>query len=68
MYWSPVHRGFAEQAIGSNPDRSQEDIKKLCAAVSLPLIDQPKTHTAVVGSREALRAGLPVCELEAEDP
>lgn len=59
---------LAEQAIGSNPDRTQEDIEKLCATVRRPLIEQSKTHTAVVGSREARRAGLPVCDLDADDP
>lgn len=59
---------LAEQAIASNPDRTQEDIEKLCATVRRPLIDEPQTHSAVVGSREARRAGLPVRELEADEP
>jgi hypothetical protein len=59
---------LAKQAIGSNPDRTDEDIAKLCDMVHQPLIDQPKMHSAVVGSREALQAGLPVRELDADDP
>ncbi len=58
---------LAEQAIGSNPDRTQQDTAELCAMVHRPLIEQPKTHTAVIGSNEARQAGLPVRELHADD-
>lgn len=40
---------LAEQAIGSNPDRTRQDIEELCAMIRRPLIDQPKTHSAVIG-------------------
>jgi hypothetical protein len=59
---------LAKQAISSNPDRTYQDIEKLCEMIHQPLISQPKTHSAVVGSREALQAGLPVCELDGGDP
>ncbi|MGH3812034.1 MAG: SDH family Clp fold serine proteinase [Pseudonocardiaceae bacterium] len=58
---------LAEQAISSNPDRTPQDIEELCAMVRRPLIDQPKTHSAVIGSSEARQAGLPVRKLEADD-
>lgn len=58
---------LARQAIGSNPDRSPDDIERLCDQVRDPLIDQPKSHSAVVGSREAEQAGLTVRELAASD-
>lgn len=60
--------GLAEQAIGSNPDRTRQDIRKLCTKVSRPLIARYKTPSTVIGSREAQKAGLPVRELEADDP
>lgn len=59
---------LAIQAISSNPDRSKMDIEKLCLTVRQSLINQPKMHSAVVGSREARQAGLPVCELDADNP
>ncbi|MGQ0779252.1 MAG: SDH family Clp fold serine proteinase [Pseudonocardiales bacterium] len=59
---------LAEQAIGSNPDRTRQGIRKLCMRIHRPLIDQPKTHSAVIGSGEARKAGLPVVELEADTP
>jgi hypothetical protein len=43
------------------------DVDRLCATVHQPLIKQPKTHSAVVGSHEAERAGLPVRKLEIDD-
>lgn len=59
---------LARQAISSNPDRTTADIEKLCLTVRQPLIEQPKMHSAVVGSREARQAGLPVRELDTDNP
>lgn len=59
---------LAEQAIVSNPDRTSEDVAAMCAIIKDPLISGPRSHTAVIGSREAERAGLPVRELRSDDP
>ncbi|MGQ0775166.1 MAG: hypothetical protein ACT4NY_12225 [Pseudonocardiales bacterium] len=58
---------LVEQAIGSNPDRSRPDIKKLRTKLSRLIVARYKTYSAVIGSSEARRAGLPVRELEADD-
>jgi len=58
---------LAEQAIGSNPDRTRQDIRNLCTKISRTLIARYKTHSVVIGSSEARKAGLPVRALEADD-
>lgn len=58
---------LAEQAIASNPDRTTEDVLRMCEVIQDPLISSPKSHSAVVGNGEAKRAGLPVRELKLGD-
>lgn len=55
---------LAEQAIGSNPDRTDTEIAELCAAIREPLITSPHSHGALIGASEAKRAKLPVTELD----
>ncbi len=59
---------LAEQAIGSNPDRTRRDIEKLCARIHRPLIGQPKTHSAVIGSTEARQAAPSVVRASGSQP
>jgi hypothetical protein len=54
---------LARQAIGSNPDRVEADVQKLCESINDPLITEPHSHGAVIGAPEAALAGLPVNEL-----
>lgn len=55
---------LAQQAISSNPDRTDAEIAELCAAISEPLITSPSTHGALIGASEAKQAKLPVRELD----
>lgn len=55
---------LAEQAISSNPDRTDAEIAELCAAITEPLITSPNSHGALIGASEAKRAKLPVIELD----
>ena len=58
---------LAEQAIASNPDRTAKEVARMYQVIQDPLISSPKSHSAVVGNREAKRAGLPVRELKLDD-
>jgi hypothetical protein len=59
---------IARQAIGANPRRTPEEVDALLAAVRGPLVDEPDSHSAVVGATEAAQLGLPVRELGHDDP
>ncbi|MFC9892145.1 hypothetical protein ACFVMC_00485 [Nocardia sp. NPDC127579] len=59
---------IVRKAVSSNPDRSDADIRDLCKKIHKPLISAPSSHSAVIGAREAIGAGLPVKELEPADP
>lgn len=54
---------IARQAVESNPHRNADAVDNLCSTLNGPLISDPKMHGAVVGVREALRAGLDVSSL-----
>jgi hypothetical protein len=55
---------LARQAISSNPDRSEDDVERLCSSIYDPLIREPHSHGAVIGAPEAAQAGLPVTGLD----
>lgn len=57
---------IAKQAIGSNPDRSAADVRRLKEKAEKQLITTATMHSAVVGSAEARRIGLPVTEVEGD--
>ncbi|MGW0890462.1 SDH family Clp fold serine proteinase [Saccharopolyspora sp. NPDC002578] len=59
---------LARLALGSNPDRSQEQIDEMADQVRQPFVDEPSYHGAVIGSGEATKAGLPIKELSLQDP
>lgn len=48
------------EALAGNADRTPEEVDRLVAALTDPLIESPKAHGAVFGFRDAQRAGLPV--------
>ncbi len=54
---------IARQAVESNPHRSESEVNELCTTLNGPLINDPKMHGAVVGIREAIKAGLCVKQL-----
>lgn len=58
---------IARQAVESNPHRDEGEVNKLCDTLNGPLIKDPKMHGAVVGIREATKAGLEVNELPMEN-
>jgi hypothetical protein len=53
------------EALRTNTSRSDEDVMSLAQALHEPLIEQPKSHSAIFGAQDAANAGLPV---EALDP
>lgn len=58
---------IARQAIESNDNLDRDQIESLCESIRGPLIEEPKTHGAVVGAREASDAGLNVKLLKMQD-
>jgi hypothetical protein len=48
------------EALKSNPDRSEDEVKALCEKLHLPLIEDPKSHGAILGVDDAAGFGLPV--------
>ncbi len=49
-----------EEALRSNPDRTEEQCAALRQALKEPLIGKPQSHDAIFGAQEATTAGLPV--------
>ena len=59
---------LARQAVSSNPDRDARSVSAVCRRIDKPLISAPHSHGALIGAREADKAGLPVRELQPKDP
>lgn len=57
-------KDLALQAVSSNPDRKELDVKSMCKSITTPLINAPHSHGALIGPEEAKVAGLPVKELD----
>ncbi len=53
-----------EEAIRSNPDRTEEQCTALRRALKEPLIGKPQSHDAIFGAQEATAAGLPVLQAD----
>ena len=53
------------EALAANPDRDISDIDRLVEQLKGPLIDDPKSHGAVFGFDDAIKAGLPAEKLDA---
>lgn len=53
-----------EEALRSNPDRTDEDVAALRRALKQPLIGKPQSHDAIFGAQEAVAAGLPVLQAD----
>ena len=53
-----------EEALRSNPDRTEDEVATLREALKEPLIGKPKSHDAIFGAREAVAAGLPVVQAD----
>lgn len=51
---------LVKEALRSQPDRTEEDVNAVAAAVKEKLIDLPKDHGAVFDAGDAVKAGLPV--------
>lgn len=49
-----------EEALKSNPDRSDDEVSKLKDALIKLLIERPRSHSALFGVQDAKNAGLPV--------
>ncbi len=57
-----------EEALRSNADRTDAQVSGLMKTLKGPLVDSPKTHTAVFGAKAASDAGLPVTQLDSTTP
>jgi Serine dehydrogenase proteinase len=51
---------LVKEALRSNPDRSEEEVKRLAESLQETLVKVPREHSAVFGARDAERAGLPI--------
>lgn len=52
------------EALAANGDRSSGNVEQLVTNLSDRLIVQPKSHSAVFGAEDAIKAGLPVTQLD----
>ena len=48
------------EALASQPDRSDDDIRALASTLRAPLIGEPQSHGAIISAMDATRFGLPV--------
>lgn len=55
---------LVKEALRSQPDRSEDDVEAVAAAVKEKLIDLPKDHGAVFDAGDAARAKLPVIKAD----
>ena len=53
-----------EEALRSNPNRSRDEVEALKAKLIEPLIDRPKTHSALFDVDSAKAAGLPAVSMD----
>lgn len=53
-----------QEALSSNPDRSEATVTALSNRLTEPLINRPRTHSALFSVRNAIAAGLPAREVE----
>jgi ATP-dependent protease ClpP protease subunit len=53
-----------KEALRSNPDRTEQDVRKLAQKLHKPLIEAPKDHGAIFGASDARKLGLPVVECD----
>lgn len=53
-----------EEALRSNPDRPSDEVEALKAKLIEPLIDRPKTHSALFDVKSAKAAGLPAVSMD----
>ena len=50
------------EALRSNPDRSDSQVKALSDALKDSLVDRPQTHAALFSADDGIKAGLPVAK------
>lgn len=55
---------LVEEALRSNPDRSDDEVTQLQKTLRKPLIEAPKSHAALFGAEDASKAGLPVVKAD----
>lgn len=55
---------LVEEALRSNPDRTPDQVRALRERLREPLIELPKSHSAIFGATEAAAAGLPVIQVD----
>lgn len=55
---------LVEEALKSNPDRTEKDVADLKKSLRRPLIEAPKSHAALFGADDAEAAGLPVTKAD----
>ena len=55
------------EALSANPGRSAEEVGQLVESLKDKLIGEPRSHGAVFGAHDAVRANLPVIKLSSSD-
>ena len=53
-----------EEALRSNPDRSEKQVRVLKRKLHMPLIELPKSHAALLGADDAIKMDLPVVKAD----
>lgn len=48
------------EALSSVPDRTSEQVDALAESLKEPLVEAPRSHAAIFGADDAIKAGLPV--------
>ena len=55
---------LVREALKSNPDRKEDEVERVAAALKEKLIDLPRDHGAVFGADDAAEVDLPVSEAD----
>lgn len=55
---------LVEEALRSNPDRTNKQVEDLKKKLRVPLIQLPRSHSALFGADDAEKAGLPVLKAD----
>lgn len=57
-------KDIMREALGSHPDRTEQEVETLCQSLKQPLIDNPNSHGAIFSTDDAICYGLPVTKAD----
>ena len=57
-----------KEALSSVPERDEKDVKRLAERLHNPLIGEPRSHATTIPAAQAAEYGLPVKQVNSDDP